>query len=283
MKMKPWWEKWPGRLKYEIDQLEKAGIEVELNKELFDKGIAVLKLRHLVKGEKQDFFVVFPDVYPYMRFEIYAPQLTLGHHQNPFAKNVCMIGRSTANWQTRDTVADYMVTRLPKVIQAGESTDSASLEQVEEIQGEPITDYYRYAPNQVVLIDSSWNIDASNKKGFLKIGMADKTNHNKPQFAVLAIMDNENNLLAEAKPEISNLYTDHVSGKWVRSQQPIVENDPSLFLERLRQLNNTLINEKKLMSTSTFIIGVIFPEEVSWRENKDGWIFLMMQRRRKTG
>jgi len=96
-------------------------------------------------------------------------------------------------------------------------------------------------------------------------------------------MDNENNLLAEAKPEISNLYTDHVSGKWVRSQQPIVENDPSLFLERLRQLNNTLINEKKLMSTSTFIIGVIFPEEVSWRENKDGWLFLMMQRRRKTG
>lgn len=282
MKMKPWWERWPGRLEDEIDQLKTAGIETELNKELFDKGIAVLKLRHLVKDEKQDFTVVFPDVYPYMRFEIYAPQLTLGHHQNPFVKNVCMIGRSTANWQTTDTVADYMVTRLPQVIQAGESTDSASVERVEEIQGEPITDYYPYAQNQVVLIDSSWAIDASIKKGFLKIGV-DKTNHGKPKFAVLAVMDGENNILAEAEPEISNLYTDQVLGKWVRSQQPIVEYYPRPFLERLTQLDSTLINGKTLMAVSTLIIGVIFPEEVSWRENKDGWLFLVMQRRRKTG
>jgi hypothetical protein len=217
-----------------------------------------------------------------MRFEIYAPQLTLGHHQNPFAKNVCMIGRSTDNWQTTDTVAYYMVNRLPEVIQAGESTDSASVEQVEEIQGEPITHYYRYAPNQVVLIDSSWTIDASIKKGFLKIGV-DKTNHGKPKFAVLAVIDGENNILVETEPEISDLYTDYISGKWVRSQQPIVENDPRRFLERLTQIDNTLINRKALVATSTLIIGVIFPEEVSWRENKDGWIFLFAQRRNRTG
>lgn len=280
--MKPWWERWPGRLEDEIDRLKTAGIETELNKEFFEKGIAVLNLRHSVKGEVQNFVVVFPDVYPYMRFEIHASQLTLGHHQNPFEKNVCMIGRSTANWHPTDTVADYMVNRLPQVIQAGESTDSASVEQVEEIQGEPITAYYPYAPNQVVLIDSSWAIDASIKKGFLKIG-TDKTNHGKQKFAVLAVMDSKNNILAEAEPEISDLYTDHVFGKWIRSQQPIVENNRHRFLEQLTQLDNTLINKKKLMTASTLIIGVIFPEEVSWRENKDGWLFLFMQRRRKTG
>jgi len=281
MKMKLWWERWPGRLEYEIDRLKTAGIETELDQKFFEKGIAVLNLRHSVKGEVQSFVVVFPDVYPYMRFEIHASQLTLGHHQNPFAKNVCMIGRSTAKWHPSDTVADYMVNRLPQVIQAGESTDSASVEQVEEIQGEPITAYYPYAPNQVVLIDSSWVIDASIKKGFLKI-RTDKTNPGKQKFTVTAVMDSENNILVEAEPEILDLYPDHVFGKWVRSQQPIVENNRRLFLEQLTQLDQTLINEK-LMTASTLIIGVIFPEEVGRREDKDGWLFLFMQRRGKTG
>lgn len=277
--VKPWWERWPGRLEDEIDRLRKAGIETELHKELFDKGIALLKLRHSIKGEKQNFVVAFPDVYPYTRFEVYAPQLTLCHHQNPFTKSLCMIGRSTVHWHTTDTVADYMINRLPKVIQAGESTDSASVEQVEEIQGEPITDYYPYAPNHVVLINSSWAIDASTKKGFLKIG-ADRSNQ---KFAVLAVMDSENHILAEAEPEISDLYTDQIFGKWVRSQEPIVEKDHRRFLAQLMQLDKALINGKTLIAASTFIIGVIFPEEVKWRENRDGWLFLIVQRRRKTG
>lgn len=277
--MKPWWEKWPGRLEDEIDRLKKAGIETELHQEFFDKGIARLNLRHSVKGEKQNFVVVFPDVYPYTRFEIYAPQLTLGHHQNPFAKNICMIGRSTANWHTTDTVADYMLNRLPQVIQAGESTDPAAVEEVEEIQGEPITDYYTYAPNHVVLVDSSWVIDTSIKKGFLKIG-ADTSNH---RFAVLAVMDSEKHILAEAEPEISYLYTDQIFGKWVRSQEPIVQNDHRRFLAQLMQLDKTLINGNTLIAAGTFIIGAIVPEEVKWREHKDGWLFLVVQRRRKAG
>lgn len=278
--MKPWWERWPGRLDDEINRLKAAGIETELNQSCFDKGIAVLNLRYPVKGQVQNFDVVFPDVYPYMRFEIFAPQLNLDHHQNPFAKNLCMIGRRTANWHTKDTVADFMINRLPQVIRAAESVDYDSVKDDEEIQGEPITNYYTYSPNQVVLIDSSWIIDPSIKKGFLKIGV-DKTDHDKPKFAVLAVMDHQNDIVVEAEPEILGLYTDHIVGKWVRCQQPIVENNPKLFLKQLAQLDKTLVNEKILIATSTFIIGVIFPEEVSWRKNKDGWLFLVAQRRNK--
>lgn len=217
-----------------------------------------------------------------MRFEIYASELTLHHHQNPFEKNLCMIGRSTSNWRVTDTVAAYIIDRLPTVIEAGTSMDSDKVKQVEEIQGEPITAYYPYAPNHVVLVDSSWTIDNSVNKGFLKLA-TNKLNSGKLKIAVLAVTDNDENILARAEPEICDLYIDHIPGKWVRSPQPIAENHPNLFLQHLIALDKTLINEKMLTLTDRFVIGVIFPEEVNWREDKDGWLFLVLQRRRKTG
>ena len=36
--------------------------------------------------------VTFPDLYPYFRFEIVAPTLSLDHHQNPFGKNLSVAG-----------------------------------------------------------------------------------------------------------------------------------------------------------------------------------------------
>lgn len=279
--MKPWWEKWPGRLEYELAELKAAGIESVLDMKAIEKGVVVFGLRYPIAGDLIEFIVRFPDVYPYMRFEIYAPQLSLGHHQNPFAKNLCMIGRSTANWRTTDTVAHYIVDRLPSVLQAGQAIDQTSVKEVEEIQGEPITAYYPYAPNQVVLVDSSWRIDASINKGLLRLG-AHGSNTCNPKFAVLSVMDNNNKVLAEAGPGIANLYTDdHVAGKWIRSPEPIIEINPNDFLRRLADLDRLLLDWKALSSTKFFFIGLLFPEEVQWRENKDGWLFMGIRRRGK--
>ena len=129
--MKYWWERWPGRLEYEIDELKKAGIRCELDEDAFNKGIAMLNLRHTVQGKEQPFNVIFPDVYPYMRFEIFAPDLSLEHHQNPFQKNLCMIGRSTENWSTTDTVADFLISRLPLVIKTGMTQDPSDAKNLE--------------------------------------------------------------------------------------------------------------------------------------------------------
>lgn len=271
--MKPWWEKWPERLKYELAELQDAGIYCEMDEKAFMKGIVVLNVRYEIEGRVLDLVVRFPDVYPYMRFEIYAPGLNLDHHQNPFEKNLCMIGRATANWYTSDTVAKYIISRLPKVIQTGESADPAIVKQLEEAQGEPISYYYPYADNHVVLVDSSWSIDPSVDRGILKLGI-DRSNHNGLNSAILAIMDNDKNILAQAEPEISDLYPDYVRGKWVRSQQPIIENNPNSFFEHLVEFNRTLnIQKKQMLLNKRFVIGVLFPEEVSWREEKDGWVF----------
>ncbi|MDF1594059.1 MAG: hypothetical protein P1P89_21330 [Desulfobacterales bacterium] len=56
--MKSWWERWPGRLEYEIAELEKAGIHPVRQEDSFKKGIIVLKFQHPINGEAKEFFYV---------------------------------------------------------------------------------------------------------------------------------------------------------------------------------------------------------------------------------
>ena len=46
--MKPWWEKWPGRLDFELDELRKADIKFELVQPAFKRGVVVLELMHVI-------------------------------------------------------------------------------------------------------------------------------------------------------------------------------------------------------------------------------------------
>ena len=274
--MKPWWERWPGRLEYEIAELKTAGIHCERDEDAFNKGVVKLNLRHTVNGEEQNFIVVFPDVYPYIRFEIFAPDLELEHHQNPFQKNLCMIGRSTGNWRIRDTVAKYIKSRLPIVISTGMTSDPSAAKKLEEPQGEPITAYYPYLPNTIVLIDSSWSIDPSIRKGSFEIGV-DESSSTGPLFAILAVKDTSGNVLVGAEPELASLYPRRLQGKWLRCPEAIRENDPNRFLAQIVAYDSSFKTPRfqKVRGGKIGITGVVFPEEVAWRQNKDGWIFII--------
>ena len=267
----------PERLEYEIAELTAAGILCEIDRDALERGFAVLNLRHTVQDRELSFIVRFPDTYPYMRFEVEAPDLKLRHHQNPFRKNLCMIGRSTENWCTEDTVASYFKDRLPAVIQSGSSADPQEVKDLEELQGEPVTDYYTYFPNSVVIVDSSWSIDPEIKGGILELGI-EKNLTQGLRCAVCTVKDWKDNILAKADPKLSRLYPERVEGRWVRSQKAILEDDCNKFLSQIIALDKTFSSKKwqNIKGRRISIIGVLFPEEVAWRQEKDGWIFLVI-------
>jgi hypothetical protein len=96
--LKPWWENWPERLKFELDQLQAAGVQItKLSKDSVT-GILEMQLEHVIGGRFMPLSVRFTPFFPYTRFELFAPDLALAHHQNPFQKNVCLIGRASENW-----------------------------------------------------------------------------------------------------------------------------------------------------------------------------------------
>ena len=141
---RPWWKRWPGRLEFELRCLEEAGIKYRFDEPARAAGIIKLFLQHAVSGEKIDLIATFPDLFPYFRFEVQAPNLSLQRHQHPAGKNLCLIGRATANWRSGDTLAEFITNRLPRVLSAVRAPHATETGAIEEHQGEPATDYFHY-------------------------------------------------------------------------------------------------------------------------------------------
>ncbi len=280
----PWWERWPERLEDELQALRDAGIPFERDEDAFKAGVLHLTVQTTVDGEALTLDVVFPDFYPKFRFEVSAPQLDLAHHQHPLSKNLCLLGRRTSNWHTTYRLADFLQTQVPRAIRAGRSTDRADVAGIEEQQAEPFSDYYPYAHNVMLLVDSSWVIDPTIQGGQLLVGF--KQRDALDRGAVLEVRDPRGNIIVSADPILARVYPHKLLGRWVRSPQPVHALTPDAYAATLPHLDPTLealklewrhINKNEL---GIDITGVIFPEEVRWRESSDGWVFVVRHRPR---
>ncbi|WP_281444412.1 ThiF family adenylyltransferase [Paenarthrobacter nicotinovorans] len=109
-----------------------------------------------------DLVATFPEFYPFLRPDVAAPGVDMAHHQHPFGKNLCLIGRASAAWDTSNDLAWLIQEQLPKALTLGESPERGG---DEEDQGEPFSDYYPYRPNAMALIDSAWTPPSGSVKG----------------------------------------------------------------------------------------------------------------------
>jgi hypothetical protein len=271
---RPWWERWPHLLERQEKALEAAGIPFERDEDAARRGVMALRLLRRVAGRDLSLIAVFPELFPYFRFEVRADDLDLPHHQHPFGKNLCFIGRGTANWSIDDLLADYIVEALPTLLAAGEATDTAAVAGTEQRQAEPFSDYYQYQAEAVVLVDSSWTIDPAITTGELLIGI-EPTSKPILRGAVLEVRGPAGRKLAEADPAIRRRYKTELRGRWVRVRTPIAENDPGRLIESLGvQYPDVLTSRHGTVGQHRLdVIGVFFPEEIGHRVSGEGWVF----------
>jgi molybdopterin/thiamine biosynthesis adenylyltransferase len=283
--LKPWWEEWPGRLEYEESELDAAGVDYQLDEEAFRSGKIVLHLQVPQDGVSLRLDAHFPDVYPYTRFELIAPELDLAHHQNPIGKNLCLIGRASENWNIDDTLADFIKNRLPNVLKAGQSNNSAEVDTLEEHQAEPASDYYPYQPGAMLLVDSAWNIARTVHEGKLTIGI-EGVLQPLVRGVVLEVKDSARNTLAKSDDTFPPVYVNHISGVWVRCETAPFGKTPKDTFELLQRQNDFVstaawcpVKEGRIR-----VIAAIFPEEIDWRRQVgDGWLFIIHFRRAGRG
>ncbi len=270
--LKPWWEQWPDRLEYELEELRRAGIQV-LSQETAGTRIT-LSLKHRLAGQDVALEARFPDLYPYTRFELYAPGLDLPRHQNPFQKNLCLVPQETEHWRTTDTLADFIVRQLPRVVEAATATDPDAIAALEARQAEPFSHYYDYQDGSMLMIDGSWQLSAAASRGELQIEMIRRG----PALhgVVLAVRDNAGSSLFECDPALRG-FSDSIEGRWVRLEEPIRRGSADAFARALVDRRPELRNPrwKTFGNLRVDIVGVIFPEEVAWRRIRDGWVFLV--------
>ncbi|MFH1716743.1 MAG: E2/UBC family protein [Planctomycetota bacterium] len=278
---KPWWEIYPSVLKRELDALEQAGIKYAIDESILQKGVLCLHIETQAAGVLR---VIFPDLYPYFRFEVYAPALNLSHHQNPFNKSLCLIGRSTENWKADDTLASFLIKRLPQVLHTGASNDPEEVKGIEEPQAEPFSDYYSYLQGTAVIVDGEWEIDTCHKSGVLKIGVDSLCT--KLKGAVLEIYDEDGNILAQSDHRIHRSFSKYeFYARWVRLPEPIKSLNPGEQFKMLKEKDSHQhkITTHHIDGGELEIRAALFPEEVrNWRQVAYGWIFVCSFKPRKS-
>lgn len=277
--MKSWWERFPGRLDREIQSLDAYGIKHTRDEAAWRDGQFVLNLvvEHEGRAPLQ-LVAYYPDTFPYMRFEVLAPTLNLNRHQNPFTKNLCLLGRATENWDVAFTLGNLLTEQMPTLLRfRNEKADA--LRALEEPQGEPFSDYYSYFLATAVLVDSSWTIDPDANSGRLQIVYDEVLPF---RGAVVEVQGADRAVLARADHAFDSLFQKTCAGRWVRWHEHILENDPGKILSLLYSKYNGLQPNVRALSQKRAaqrgepdVIGVIYPEEVAQGQNGDGWLFIV--------
>lgn len=270
-----WWEIWPERLEFEIEALKALGFDPIVDEGARAAGQIIIRFEHSVGGQTATFTAVFPHGYPRFPFELYAPELRLGHHQNPFAGNLCLLARPSEDWRPSDHVARFLVDQLPVVVQAGTATDLGVVEAVEEHQAEPVSVYYDHADGSLVLVDSSWSLPSATS-GSLELGVE----RIEPLRAAVVEVRTAGAPPVVALDPIRARFPTSLRARWFRVDAPILEATPAGLLARLIALHPDADRPQWVThgSVEVDVIGILFPEEIAWRTAGDGWTFVLRTR-----
>ncbi len=140
--MATWPDRFPGRLEYEVEDFADRDLEFTLDESLLGRGGPVVMrgaLEH--KGKRIALEVVYPDSFPFLRPEVYARELRLGRHQNPYEGNLCLLDRSTRAWDADWTAARLVAERVRYLLDLLEEGGEA-LRAAEAAQGEPASAFF---------------------------------------------------------------------------------------------------------------------------------------------
>ncbi|MBZ5613417.1 MAG: ThiF family adenylyltransferase [Acidobacteriia bacterium] len=280
--MKPWWDQWPERLEYEINELKQVGANIlDTNKDV-NAGLLQVIFTYVLNGSNTTFIVEYPPTYPFTRFELFAPNLDLHHHQNPLLKNLCVLPRRSENWDLAYTVGGFLRDRVGQVLAAATAADTQSASGLEVEQAEPIATYLPYAENSNVLIDSNFRIPPGANNGTFKLGI-ETVSETTLRGAILELRADDNSMIYLAPDAIGLLYkTTHVF-TWSRTKTlPIML--PKAF--ELALTATKVIGKPAWLyfgSLPVDIRGIVAPDETGWRVTGDTFICLVRVRMDRKG
>jgi len=188
-----------------------------------------------------------------------------------------MIGRRTENWRTSDTLASFLLQRLPQVISAGSSSSKEEVAGMEQQQAEPISDYFTCQKGAGIIVDAEEIINPLYQSGLLLIGVTSQEAQ-VVQGGVLDVMDENGNKLVQPDNRLRQAFREGpISARWVRLAEPPQVNDPNTLFNDILNKAPYLdhIDNNQVKGGVLQIRAAIFPEETcGWRRVNQGWIFI---------
>lgn len=284
MLIRPWWERFPGRLEWEIERLRIAGYEPELDDgQRREHRLIEIRLRDRRDGRDLALRARLPDMYPYVRPEVSTNDLSLGRHQSPIGGNLCLIGRSTENWVPTDSLEWLVTEQLPAVIAAVEARRRGEPSPVpEEAQGEPASDYHLTVPGSALLFDSAWAIPSHVRHGQLEL-IVDRAHLSGGlvRGVIDKVMSDAGRVIVRAPRGLVSTVPEPrrgvLTGKWVRldatpRQGPDGSVEP--LLAQIAESHRAKRHAAGPGLDGVDALGIVFREELGPDLVGDGWTFV---------
>lgn len=274
-----WWIRWPGRLEFELEQLEAAGYRV-VSKDR-STGLVVLRLR--APEEKTgvgelELTVTFPDVYPSTAPEVIADDLGMVHHQHPFGGTLCLIGRSSTYWHSQCHLAELLNQQLRKAIVAGRSPEAGD---AELDQAEPFASYYTYTPGMEFLLDgdaTSVSPRSAGEAGFLLCGPVPPREPAQRAIGLVQFMLHAGSEVYRASSAVAGLFPEgepRIKGRWVVLETPVRTDDPAELWRVAAEADPEGVAITNQGGESMQLRAVGFPDERTRATKGIDWLVLI--------
>lgn len=290
--MSSWWERFPGRLDAELGDFAARGLDFELYETLFrDAGRVLLRGTIDYKGKEVELEVLYPDVFPYMRPEVYAPGLVLERHQNPVLGNLCLLDRASGAWRPEETAAflvDERVRYLLGLFEQGQGAMAAA----EVPQGEPLSVYFQRVPGTAIFVPASaLELDSELRVGSGRLSFGPEW---PPQLTVRALLaeltvrahSGKRKIVARADEALARRFGgNEIQIRWVRSDGAPAGFDAAAVFKAAEEVQPGFGTPpwQKVQDGEIAVTGVIFEEEVRQNETADAWLFGVRFRRSSGG
>jgi molybdopterin/thiamine biosynthesis adenylyltransferase len=225
-----------------------------------------------------DLVALYPDEFPFFRPEVYASDLDLPRHQNPYDRNLCLLGRATINWDTESTLSDLLKEQLTKVLERGPVVDPEVLEEDPGEQAEPRSTYIDYEPGAFVLWDPEHSVPSEVERGTLVLEHPDAGH----AFvgALVRVRDDDTTVLYDARPVPPARFPNRNGFRWIRTQPPPCNTAPEVHAW-LRAQYPWVIGQMgrgfRWGEGYCSVAGVLYQEEVKPGRTGDAWLFLVRE------
>jgi len=284
-----WWQRFPGRLEAELEAFRARGLEFERDEALFRDAGRVLLRGSLPHGrEAVRLEVLYPDLFPYLRPEIYAPDLALGRHQNPREHNLCLLDRSTRFWLPSDTAAWLVGERVPHLLSLfAQGADAMAA--AEAPQGEPVSAYFQTALGAAIFVPAeTLALPAEHLFGSGHLCLTGETPPRvllRGLLAQLVVKPRAGKTKRVAQADaglVSRFGGRQLSMRWARLDEPPQGFDPDAVFEAADAVQTGFGRPpwQAVNDGEVAIVGLVFPEEVRQGEFDDTWVFGVRARRR---
>lgn len=285
--MQSWVERFPERFEHELAAFSARGLDFAVDPALLEaQGRVTMRGRLPHEGETIELEVVYPDLFPYLRPEVYAKSIKRDRHQNPYDGNLCLLDRSTRDWSPSKTGAWLVAERVPLLLRLLD-TGGRELEQGEAPQGEPVSTYFYSEPGTAIFVPAdalSLPKEATAGSGRITCGQLEA-----PQLRVRGAVTElvqkghkrKVHTLAQAEPELQARFAgQQIPLRWVRLDAPPAENTAAALLAEIEAARPGFGSPpwERVNGGSVAIAGAVFAEEVRQDEYEDAWVFAVQFR-----